>query len=51
MSFFAALLAWLVIAALLVMCVVAATKGMIWLLVLGLVVFFGAFSIWGCATH
>jgi hypothetical protein len=51
MSFYAALAAWLVIAAMLVACVVLATKGMLWVLVLGLAVFLGAFSIWGCAAH
>jgi len=51
MQFFAALAAWLVIAALLVVCVVLATKGMVWLLLLGVALFVAAFSVWGCATH
>jgi hypothetical protein len=51
MSFLAAFLAWLVIAGVLVVAVVLATKGTLWLLVLSLVAFVLAFSVWGCATH
>ena len=51
MSFYVAILAWLVIGAILVTGVVLATKGMLWLLIVGAVLFIGAFAKWGCATH
>ena len=51
MSFIAALLAWLVIGAILVLGIVMATKGVFWLLIVGLLAFVLAFSKWGCATH
>jgi hypothetical protein len=51
MSFYAAVFAWLVIAAILTVGIVMATKGAIWLLVVGLLLFVGAFAKWGCATH
>ena len=51
MSFIAALLAWLVIGAILVLGIVFATKGVFWLLIVGLLAFVFAFGKWGCATH
>ena len=51
MSFYAAILAWLVIGAVLVLGIVMATKGAFLLLILGLLAFIGAFAKWGCATH
>jgi len=51
MSFFAAVLAWVVIAAILALGIVLATKGTLWLLIVSLVLFILAFAKWGCATH
>lgn len=52
MSFYVALLAWLIIAAILVLGIVLAAKGTLWLLILGAVLFIAAFSKWGCkASH
>jgi hypothetical protein len=51
MNFILALLAWLVIGAILVMGIVMATKGALWLLIVGLLAFVFAFAKWGCATH
>jgi hypothetical protein len=51
MSFFLAVLAWLVIGAILVAGIVMATKGAMWLLILGLLAFAAAFARWGCATQ
>ncbi|HXI54069.1 MAG TPA: hypothetical protein VNH84_21295 [Candidatus Saccharimonadales bacterium] len=51
MTFLSALIAWLVLAAVLVTALVLATKGTIWLLLVCLIAFFFAFSKWGCATH
>jgi hypothetical protein len=51
MSFIAAVGAWLVIAALLVLGIVLAVKGTAWVLVVGALGFLFAFAKWGCATH
>ncbi len=51
MSFYGALFAWLVIAAILVVGVVLATKGSFLLLIISMIAFLGAFSKWGCASH
>ncbi len=52
MSFYAALFAWLVIAAIFVVGIVMAAKGSLWLLILCSVLFIAAFSKWGCkASH
>jgi ABC-type methionine transport system permease subunit len=51
MNFFVVLLVWLVLAAVLVTGVVLATKGSVWLLVVGFLSFLFAFAKWGCATH
>lgn len=51
MSFYSALFAWLVLSAVLVLGVVMAAKGVFWLLIVSLLVFFAAFSKWGCASH
>lgn len=51
MSFYLALLAWLLIAAVLVVGIVMATKGSLVLLIVSMVLFILAFSKWGCATH
>jgi hypothetical protein len=51
MSFILAVLAWLVIGAVLVVGIVMATKGALWLLIVGLLAFILAFAKWGCATH
>ncbi len=51
MSFYGALFAWLVIAAIMIAGVVLATKGSFLLLIISLLAFFGAFSKWGCASH
>jgi len=51
MNFVLAILAWLVIAAVLVLGIVCATKGTLWLLIVGLLGFLLAFSKWGCASQ
>ncbi|HYV33040.1 MAG TPA: hypothetical protein VEO53_18275 [Candidatus Binatia bacterium] len=51
MSFFSVILAWLVIAAILVVSVVMAAKGVLWLLIVSMALFILAFAKWGCATH
>jgi len=51
MSFYTAVGAWLIIAAILVLGVVLAVKGTAWVLVLGTLGFFFAFVKWGCSTH
>ena len=51
MTFYIALLAWLLISAVLVTGLVMAVKGSVFLLLAGLLVFVIAFSVWGCATH
>jgi hypothetical protein len=51
MSFYLAVLAWLVIGAILVVGIVMATKGALWFLILGLLAFTAAFAKWGCATQ
>ena len=51
MNFIAALLAWLLIAGVLVVGVVLATHGKLLMLAVGLILFILAFSKWGCATH
>ena len=52
MSFFLAILAWLVIGAILVVGIVLATAKVTWIvLILGLLAFAAAFSWWGCATQ
>ncbi|HXJ73062.1 MAG TPA: hypothetical protein VNM37_09415 [Candidatus Dormibacteraeota bacterium] len=51
MNFILAVLAWLLIAAVLVVAVVLATHGKLLMLVIALVLFVLAFSKWGCATH
>jgi len=51
MSFYGAILAWLVIGAILTVGIVMATKGALWLLIASVVLFVLAFAKWGCATH
>lgn len=51
MNFALAVLAWLLIAAILVLGIVLATKGALWLLVVGLLGFIFAFGKWGCASQ
>ena len=51
MSFYVALLAWLVIAAILTVGVVMATNGSLIVLAIGGVLFFLGFAKWGCASH
>lgn len=51
MSFYVAVLAWLAIGAVLTVGIVMATKGALWLLIVGLLAFVFAFAKWGCATH
>ena len=51
MSFYVALLAWLVIAVVLAIGIVMATKGAFALLIVGMAAFVFAFAKWGCATH
>jgi hypothetical protein len=51
MNFFLAILAWLLIGAVLVVGIVWATQGTLWLLVAGALAFILAFAKWGCATH
>ena len=51
MKFYCAVLAWLVIAALLVAGVVMATKGSFLLLGLGMLGFVGTFAKYGCSAH
>ena len=51
MSFYLALIAWLLIAAVLVLGIVLATKGSLVVLIISLVLFVLAFSKWGCASH
>lgn len=51
MNFVLAILAWVVIAAVLVAGIVCATKGALWLLVVGLLGFIFAFGKWGCASQ
>ncbi len=51
MNFFSAVLAWLIIAAILVVGIVMATKGVLWLMIASLILFILAFAKWGCATH
>ena len=51
MNFVLAILAWLAIAAVLVLGIVWATKGALWLLILGLLAFLVAFGKWGCASQ
>ena len=51
MSFFIGFFAWLVLGAILVLGVVMAAKGALWLLIVGLLSFILAFAKWGCATH
>jgi hypothetical protein len=51
MNFILALLAWLIIAAVLVAGIVLAAKGSLWLLLLGALGFVLLFSKYGCLTH
>jgi hypothetical protein len=51
MSFYGALFAWLVIAAILTTGVVMATHGAFTLLLVGMGAFVFAFAKWGCASH
>ncbi len=51
MSFFTAVLAWLVIAAVLAAGIVLATHGKLLLLIVGAILFVFAFAKWGCAAH
>lgn len=51
MSFYIALFVWLLIAALLTVGVVMATKGAFLVLIIGTVAFIGAFIKWGCLIH
>ena len=51
MSFFVAVLAWLVIAAVLATGIVMAVHGKLLLLAIGMILFVFAFAKWGCATH
>ncbi len=51
MSFYIALFVWLLIAALLTIGVVMATKGAFLVLAIGTIAFVGAFIKWGCLTH
>lgn len=51
MSFYFALFVWLLIAALLTVGIVMATKGAFLVLALGTLAFVGAFIKWGCLTH
>ena len=51
MSFFVAVGAWLIIAAILVLGIVLAVKGTAWVLVVGALGFIFAFAKWGCAAH
>jgi hypothetical protein len=50
MSFFYAVAAWVVIAAVLIASIVAAAHGTLWLLVVSMVLFTIAFAKWGCMT-
>jgi hypothetical protein len=50
MNFYLALSAWLLIAAVLVLGVVLATKGSLVLLIISVLAFVFAFSKWGCAS-
>lgn len=51
MSFYIALFVWLLIAALLTVGVVMATKGAFLVLAIGTIAFIGAFIKWGCLIH
>ena len=51
MSFYVAVLAWLVMAAVLAAGIVMATHGKLLLLIVGVILFVFAFGKWGCATH
>lgn len=51
MSFYNAVFAWLVIAAILTVGIVMAVKGSVWVFLLGTFAFVFAFSKWGCASH
>lgn len=51
MSFYSALFAWAVIAAVLVLGIVLAAKGMLWLLIASMLIFLLAFAKWGCASQ
>ena len=51
MSFYVALFAWFVIAAVLAAGIVMATKGAFVLLIVGMLAFVFAFVKWGCASH
>jgi hypothetical protein len=51
MSFFVAVLAWLVMAAVLAAGIVLATHGKLLLLAIGVIAFVFAFGKWGCASH
>ena len=51
MSFYVALFAWFVIAAVLTAGIVMATKGAFLLLIVGMLAFVFAFAKWGCASH
>jgi hypothetical protein len=51
MTFFLAVVAWLVMAGILVVGIVLATHGTLWLFIVSLVLFILAFAKWGCAVH
>ena len=51
MSFYSALFVWLLLAALLTIGVVMATKGAFLVLAIGTIAFVGAFIKWGCLIH
>jgi len=51
MNFILAVVAWLLIAAVMVVAVVLATHGKLIMLAAVLVLFILAFAKWGCATH
>ena len=51
MSFYVAVLAWLVMAGVLATGIVLATHGKLLVLIIGAILFVFAFGKWGCATH
>ncbi len=51
MSFYSALLAWVVIAAIMIAAVVLAVKGSLVWMVLAVGIFFALFAKYGCASH
>ena len=51
MGFLAAILVWLIMAAVIAAGIVMAVKGSLWLLILSLVLFVVAFAKYGCLSH